>query len=59
MDPRKTSAGENRMVPVEVTVPISVDLKDPNRVLLVGSQLRVTTQRALISFLKANLDVFA
>ena len=59
MDPRKPSAGENRVVPVEITVPIPVDPKDPNKVLLVGSQLGIAVQRELISFLKANLDVFA
>jgi len=59
MDPRKASAGENRVVPVEVTVPVPVDPKDPNKVLNVGSQLNTTVQNVLISFLKANLDVFA
>ena len=59
MDPRKASTGENRVVPVEVRVPISVDSKDPNKVLNVGSQLSITVQNTLISFLKANLDVFA
>ena len=59
MDPRKASAGENRVVPVEVTVPVPVDPKDPNKVVNVGSQLSVTVQNSLISFLKANLDVFA
>ena len=59
MDPRKASAGENRVVPVEVTVPVPVDLKDPNKVLNVGSQLNTTAQNILISFLKVNLDVFA
>ena len=59
MDPRKPSAGENRVVPVEITVPIPVDPKDPNKVLLVGSQLGISIQRELISFLKGNLDVFA
>ena len=39
MDPRKASIGENRVVPVEVTVPVSVDPEDPNKVLNVGSQL--------------------
>jgi len=59
MNPKKSSVGENRVVPVEVTVPISVDLKDPSKVLNVGSQLDAKIQKALISFLKANLDVFA
>ena len=59
MDPRKASAEENRVVPMEVTVPIPVDLKDPNKVLNVGSQLSMAVQNMLISFLKANLDVFA
>ena len=59
MDPRKASAGENRVVPVETTVPVPVDPKDPNKVLNVGSQLNVSIQNTLISFLKANLDVFA
>ena len=59
MDPRKASAGKNRVVPVEVTVPVPVDPKDPNKVVNVGSQLSVTVQNSLISFLKANLDVFA
>ena len=59
MDPRKASTGENRVVPVETTVPVPVDPKDPNKVLNVGSQLNVSIQNVLISFLKANLDVFA
>ena len=59
MDPRKASTGENRVVPVETTVPVPVDPKDPNKVLNVGSQLNVSIQNILISFLKANLDVFA
>jgi len=59
MDPRKASVGENRVVPVEVTVPIAVDPNDPNRVLNVGSQLSVKVRTELILFLKANLDVFA
>ena len=33
MDPRKASAGENRVVPVEVKVSVPVDPKDPNKVL--------------------------
>ena len=59
MDPRKASTGENRVVPVETTVPVPVDPKDPNKVLNVGSQLNVSIQNILIPFLKANLDVFA
>ena len=47
------------MVPVEVTVPIPVDHNDPSKVLNVGSHLEAKMQEALISFLKANLDVFA
>ena len=58
MDPRKASAGENRVVPVEVTVPVPVDPKDPNKVLNVGSKLNATVRNVLISFLKANMDVF-
>ena len=59
MDPRKVSAGENRVVQVETTIPIPVDPKDPNKVLNVGSQLNASIQNILISFLEANLDVFA
>jgi len=59
MDPRKASAGENRVVPVEVKVPVSVDPMEPNKVLNVGSQLNTTVQNVMISFLKASLDVFA
>ena len=44
MDPIKASAGENRVVPVEVTAPVPVDPKDPNKVLNVGSQLSRTVQ---------------
>jgi len=58
MDPRIASVGENRVVPVEVTVPISVDPNDLNKVLDVGSQLSAKIQTELILFLKANLDVF-
>ena len=47
------------MVPVEVTVPVSVDPKDPNKVLNVGSQLSLQVRKKLILFLKDNLDVFA
>ena len=50
MDPRKASAGENRVVPVEVAVSVPVDPKDPNKVLNVGSQLNTIVQNVLISF---------
>jgi len=59
MNPKKSSVGKTRVVPVEVTVRISVDLKDPSKVLNVGSQLDAKIREALISFLKANLDFFA
>ena len=47
------------MVPVEVTVAVPIYLKDPNKVLNVGSQISAAVQNILISILKANLDVFA
>lgn len=47
------------MVPAEVTVPVSIDPKDPNKVLNVGSQLSLQVRKKLILFLKDNLDVFA
>ena len=52
MDPRKVSAGENRVVPVETTIPVPVDPKYPNKVLNVGSQLNASIQNILIFFLK-------
>jgi len=59
MDPRKASVWENRVVPVEVTVPISIDPNDPNKLLSVDSQLGVKAQKELILFLPGVMLICA
>ena len=43
----------------EDTISIPVDKDDPARILKIGSHLNPETRDALVSFLKANLDVFS
>ena len=57
IDPRILEYVERAGV-AEDTISITVDNNDPTRILKIGSHLNPDTRDALVSFLKANLDVF-
>ena len=59
MDPRKISAGDEKVAPAEATISIEIHDSDTDKLIKIGSQLDPMLQKELISFLKANLDVFA
>ena len=58
IDPRILEYVE-RAGAAEDTISIPVDNDDPAQILKTGSHLNPETRDALVSFLKANLDVFA
>lgn len=58
IDPRMPGTLEKEGA-AEDTIPILVDVEDPNKVLKIGEQLDEKTRERLTTFLKSNLDAFS